>query len=206
MGPSAVHYTPLTPLSFLARSAYVFPDKTAVVYKDARYTYRQFRQRVNRCATALQAAGVTPGDRVAFLCPNIPPMLEAHYSVPLAGGILVAINTRLSASEIAYILNHSGAKVLCVDTELAGLIRPIREQLPQLETIINIVDGAYGPGLEGLDYETFLASGSDVLLDKPVQDENEPISINYTSGTTGNPKGVMYTHRQGTLLAPVHGR
>ena len=89
----AVNYTPLTPLSFLARSAYVFPEKTAVVYKDTRYTYRQLRQRVNRCATALQAAGVTPGDRVAFLCPNIPPMLEAHYSVPLAGGVLVFISS-----------------------------------------------------------------------------------------------------------------
>ena len=201
MGQAAVNYTPLTPLSFLVRSAYVFPDKTAVVYKDTRYTYRQFRQRVNRCATALQAAGVTPGDRVAFLCPNIPPMLEAHYSVPLAGGILVAINTRLSAPEIAYILNHSGAKALCVDTELAALIRPIREQLPKLETIINIVDGDYGVGLDGPDYETFLASGSDVLLDKPVEDENDPISINYTSGTTGNPKGVMYTHRSAYLNA-----
>src|SRR5215470_9147456 len=167
-----VNYTPLTPLSFLARSAYVFPEKTAVVYRNTRYTYRQFRQRVNRCATALQAAGVRPGDRVAFLCPNIPPMLEAHYSVPLAGGILVPINTRLSSSEIAYILQHSGAKVLCVDTEFAALIRPIRTQLPQLETIINIVDGAHEGGLEGQDYETFLASGTDKLLDKPVEDEN----------------------------------
>src|SRR5215475_2548869 len=197
----AVNYTPLTPLSFLVRSAYVFPEKTAVVYKDTRYTYRQFRQRVNRCATALQAAGVTPGDRVAFLCPNIPPMLEAHYSVPLAGGVLVPINTRLSSSEIAYILHHSGAKVLCVDTELAPLIRPMRAQLPQLETIINIVDGEYGGGLEGPDYETFLASGTDELLDKPVEDENAPISLNYTSGTTGNPKGVLYTHRSAYLNA-----
>jgi fatty-acyl-CoA synthase len=196
-----VNYTPLTPLSFLVRSAYVFPDKTAVVYKDTRYTYRQLRQRVNRCATALQAAGVTPGDRVAFLCPNIPPMLEAHYSVPLAGGVLVPINTRLSSSEIAYILHHSGAKVLCVDTELADLIRPIRTQLPQLETIINIVDGEYGGGLEGPDYETFLATGTDELLDKPVEDENAPISLNYTSGTTGNPKGVLYTHRSAYLNA-----
>ena len=197
----AVNYTPLTPLSFLVRSAYVFPEKTAVVYKDTRYTYRQLRQRVNRCATALQAAGVTPGDRVAFLCPNIPPMLEAHYSVPLAGGVLVPINTRLSSSEIAYILHHSGAKVLCVDTELADLIRPIRTQLPQLETIINIVDGEYGAGLEGPDYETFLGSGTDELLDKPVEDENAPISLNYTSGTTGNPKGVVYTHRSAYLNA-----
>jgi fatty-acyl-CoA synthase len=197
----AVNYTPLTPLSFLLRSAYVFPDKTAVVHRDVRYTYRQFHQRVQRCATALQAMGVQQGDRVAFLCPNIPPMLEAHYSVPLAGGVLVAINTRLSSAEIVYILNHSGAKVLCVDTELAALIRPIRAQLPHLETIVNIVDGDYGAGLEGPDYETFLASGLDVPLDKPVTDENAPISINYTSGTTGNPKGVMYTHRSAYLNA-----
>lgn len=198
---AAVNYTPLTPLSFLVRSAYVFPEKTAVVYKDQRYTYRQFYQRVNQCATALQALGVTKGDRVAFLCPNIPPMLEAHYSVPLAGGILVAINTRLSPPEIAYILNHSGAKVLCVDTELAPLIRPIRDQLPHVEHIVNIVDGDYGPGLEGPDYETFLRRGTATPLAKPVEDENEPISINYTSGTTGNPKGVMYTHRSAYLNA-----
>ena len=146
MVQAVANYTPLTPLSFLVRSAYVFPDKTAVVYKDTRYTYRQLRQRVNRCATAFQAAGVMPGDRVAFLCPNTPPMLEAHYSVPLAGGVLVAINTRLSSSEIAYILHHSGARVLCVDTELAELVRPIRAQLPQLETVINIVDGEPGEG------------------------------------------------------------
>src|SRR5207244_7787431 len=176
MAQPAVNYTPLTPLSFLVRSAYVFPDKTAVVYKNTRYTYRQLRQRVNRCATALQAAGVRPGDRVAFLCPNIPPMLEAHYSVPLAGGVLVAINTRLSTPEIAYIPNHSGAKDACVDTELAELIQPIREQLPMLETVVNSVDGDYGKALTGPDYETFLATGADVLLDKPVEDENETIS------------------------------
>src|SRR5262249_60257056 len=109
MGKAAGNYRPLTPLSFLVRSAYVFPDKTAVVYKDRRYTYRQFRQRVNRCATALQAAGVRPGDRVAFLCPNIPPMLEAHYSVPLAGGVLAALNAQLAAPEGAEIPDPSSS-------------------------------------------------------------------------------------------------
>ena len=163
MAQPAVNYTPLTPLSFLVRSAHVFPDKTAVVYKDTRCTYQQLHQRVKRCATALQAAGVAKGDRVAFLCPNIPPLLEAHYSVPLAGGVLVAINTRLSSPEIAYILNHSGARVLCVDTELAELVGPIREQLPRLETVINIVDGDYGEGLIGPDYETFLTTGADMI-------------------------------------------
>jgi fatty-acyl-CoA synthase len=201
MAQAVVNYTPLTPLSFLARSAYVYPDKTAVVYRDTRYTYSQLRQRVNRLATALQGVGVTNGDRVAFLCPNIPPMLEAHYGVPLAGGILVAINTRLSSPEIAYILHHSGAKVLCVDSELAELIRPIREQLTSLETVVNICDGDVREGLDGPEYEAFIESGSDVLLEKPVQDENQTISINYTSGTTGNPKGVMYTHRSAYLNA-----
>jgi fatty-acyl-CoA synthase len=201
MTQAAVNYTPLTPLSFLIRSAYVFPDKTAVVYRNTRYTYRQFRQRVNRLATALRGLGVRPGDRVAFLCPNIPPMLEAHYGVPLAGGILVAINIRLSAAEIAYILNHSGAEVLCVDSEFAHLIRPIRDQLPRLETIINVYDSDGHDGLAGPEYEAFLAGGSEAVLDKPVADENDTISINYTSGTTGNPKGVMYTHRSAYLNA-----
>ncbi len=201
MTSAAVNYTPLTPLSFLARSAAVYPDKTAVVYRDQRYTYRQFQQRVNRLATALQGVGVTPGDRVAFLCPNTPPMLEAHYGVPLAGGILVAINIRLSAPEIAYILNHSGAKVLCVDSEFADLVRPIQEQLTHLDTVVNIVDSPATEPLDGPEYDAFLAMGSDVLLAKPVQDENDTISINYTSGTTGNPKGVMYTHRSAYLNA-----
>jgi fatty-acyl-CoA synthase len=201
MASAAVNYTPLTPLSFLTRSAAVYPEKTAVVYRHQRYTYRQFRQRVNRLATALQGVGVTTGERVAFLCPNTPPMLEAHYGVPLAGGILVAINIRLSAPEIAYILNHSGAKVLCVDSEFADLIQPIQDQLTHLETVVRIVDSPTAEALHGLEYEAFLASGSDVLLDKPVVDENEPISINYTSGTTGNPKGVMYTHRSAYLNA-----
>lgn len=197
----SVNYTPLTPLSFLRRNAYVYPDKTAVVYNDRRYTYREHQQRVNRLASALRQIGVTQGDRVAFLCPNIPPMLEAHYGVPLAGGILVAINTRLSSPEIGYILNHSGAKVLCVDSEFAHLIRPLRDQLPRLETVVNIDDGDGYEGLEGLAYEAFLAGGSASPLDKPVTDENEPISINYTSGTTGHPKGVMYTHRSAYLNA-----
>ena len=131
MVQTAVNYTPLTPLSFLARTASVYPDKTAVVHNDTRSTYRQLRHRVNRLATALHGIGVVKGDRVAFLCPNIPPMLEAHFGVPLSGAILVGINTRLSSPEIAYIINHSGCKVLCVDAELAALIRPVREPVDQ---------------------------------------------------------------------------
>src|SRR5581483_1806274 len=114
--------TELTPISFLRRSASVFPDKTAVVHGDRRYTYRQFEERVNRLASALRAAGLQKHDRVAFLAFNTPPMLEAHFGVPAAGGILFAINTRLSASEISYILQHSGARFLFVDAELEHLV------------------------------------------------------------------------------------
>src|SRR5262247_1336720 len=120
-----VYRTELSPLSFLTRSAYVFPDKTAVVHGARRYSYRQLAERVNRLASGLRAAGLAKHDRVAFLCPNIPAMLEAHYGVPAAGGILVAINTRLSSDEIGYILGHSGARFLFVDAELADLVKTL---------------------------------------------------------------------------------
>ena len=203
-----VWLAPLTPLSFLDRSAYVFRDRTAVVYGEVRYTYRQLAERVNRCASALRAAGVQPGDRVAILCPNIPPLLEAHFAVPLAGAVLVAINTRLSPDEIRYILEHSGARLLFVDTELAHLVAPFYEQLSSLQQVVTIVDeqaGAPGQRLPGPEYESFLAGGSPAPLltpgDLPRRMEEDTISINYTSGTTGRPKGVMYSHRGAYLNA-----
>ncbi|MCI0528554.1 MAG: AMP-binding protein, partial [Nitrospira sp.] len=201
-----INHTPLTPLSFLERSTYVFRDKTAIVYNDSHYTYQQFWQRVHQLARALQKAGVTRGDRVAFLAPNIPPLLEAHYGVPLAGGVLVAINVRLSAEEIAYIINHAEAKVFFVDTEFVSLIKPTHEKLKSVTTWISIVDlevGAHGraPLLPGPSYEAFLQEGGDRLLETWPQDETETITINYTSGTTGQPKGVMYTHRGAYLNA-----
>src|SRR5262245_66018491 len=120
-----VYRTELTPVSFLERSAYVFPDKVAVVHRARRYTYTQFAERVNRLASALRLAGLAKHDRVAFICPNIPAMLEAHYGVPAAGGVLVAINTRLNSDEIGYILGHSGARFLFVDAELEPLVKPL---------------------------------------------------------------------------------
>ena len=122
----AVYRTELTPVDFLRRNAYVLPDKEAVVHGDRRYTYRQFEERVNRLASQLRRAGLQKHDRVAFLCPNIPALLEAHFAVPAAGGILVAINTRLSASEIGYILKHSGAHFLFIDAELSPSVEPLR--------------------------------------------------------------------------------
>ncbi len=201
-----INYVPLTPLSFLERSAYVFPEKTAVIYNETRYTYRQFSQRIHRLAHALQKAGITKGDRVAFLVPNTPPLLEAHYGVPLAGGILVAINIRLSPEEITYIINHAEAKAFFVDIEFARFIQPLQEKMKGVTTWVNVVDKNTGmtpssPLLPGPDYETFLQDGKEEPPGTWPEDENETITINYTSGTTGQPKGVMYTHRGAYLNA-----
>jgi fatty-acyl-CoA synthase len=202
----AVWIAPLTPLSLLERTLRVFPDKTAVIYGDQRVSYREFGALVNRLASALRAAGVEQGDRVALLCPNTPPLLTAHFAVPLLGAVLVAINTRLNSNEIGYILEHSGAKVLIIDSELAHLAAPAAERLASLATVVTIYDTqasvAPGAGIDGPDYAAFLASGSpEPLADLPTPDEKATISINYTSGTTGRPKGVMYSHRGAYLNA-----
>ena len=195
MFPPEVHRSHLTPLRFLQRSASVFREKPAIVYGERSWTYPEMEARVNRLASALLAAGLQKGDRVAYLVPNIPAMLEGHFAVPLAGGILVAINTRLSAPEIAYILEHSGAKILVVDTELAHLVAPSLGTLPELRLVVSVEDMPGGTRLPGPDYEALLATGSPHPLDWPLDDEDETIAIDYTSGTTGRPKGVMYTHR-----------
>ena len=148
-----VYRTELTPVSFLERSASVFPDKVAVIHGERRYTYRQLEERVNRLASALRRAGLGKQDRVGFICPNIPAMLEAHYGVPGAGGVLVAINIRLSSDEIGYILEHSGTKFLFVDREFEGLVKPL--DLGGVNVIR--VDDTGGPGDP---YEDFLAGGS----------------------------------------------
>ncbi len=188
-----VYRSELDPVSFLRRSASVFPDRTAVVHGERRYTYRDFEERVNRLASALRAGGLQKHDRVAFLAPNVPAMLEAHFGVPAAGGILVAINTRLTADDVAYILAHSGARLLFVDRELEQLVEGAG---PEIE-IVRIDD----TGAAGDPYEDFLASGSPDPVESWLEDEEETISINYTSGTTGRPKGVMYTYRGSYLNA-----
>jgi fatty-acyl-CoA synthase len=201
MYPSEVYKSYLTPLRFLQRSAAVFREKVAIIHGDEQITYPQFASRVNRLASALRAAGVQRGDRVAVLLPNIPEMLEANFGVPLSGGVLVAINTRLKTDEIVYILNHSGATVLIVDSELAPLLEPGLKDIPALATIVTVHDTDAGAHLPGPDYEAFLDNGSAQDLDWPLDDEDQVISINYTSGTTGKPKGVMYTHRGAYLNA-----
>ena len=196
-----VHISKLTPLTFLERGAVVFADKTAVIYDDQRYSYAELRTRVHRLAGALRRAGVEPGDRVAYLGPNTPLLLEAHYGVPLAGAILVAINIRLNAGEIAYILDHSEAKVLVLDAELSPLVASIAGGLGFTKKFVIARDTFRESSLDGEDYEEFLKRGEDQFEDYRLEDENDVISVNYTSGTTGRPKGVMYTHRGAYLNA-----
>ena len=186
--------TELTPVSFLRRSAYVFPEKVAVVHGERHYTYRELEERVNRLASRLRDSGLQKGDRVAFLAPNIPPLLEAHYAVPAAGCVLVPINTRLNSEEVGYVLEHSEAKMLFVDAELAKLVEPLDTSNVE---VVRIDD----TGEPGDPYEDYLAEGSAETLPGILEDEEETICINYTSGTTGKSKGAMYSHRGAYLNA-----
>jgi fatty-acyl-CoA synthase len=205
-------YEPLTPLAFLERSVRVFPNKTAVVYGGNRWTYAQFAERVGRFAGALIRAGVEPGDRVAVLAPNVPELLEAHFAVLRVRAALVAINTRLRAREVGNILDHSGARVVLVDPELAPQVADAPDGLAARPTLVNLEDpvgGAIGSPLDGPTFAEFV-DGAEVLpVACHIDDEERITSINYTSGTTGRPKGVMYTHRGATLNAlsevVVHG-
>ncbi|HTO13944.1 MAG TPA: acyl--CoA ligase family protein [Candidatus Binatia bacterium] len=186
--------TELTPVSFLRRTAYVFPDKVAVVHGARRYTYRQFEERANRLANGLRALGLRHLDRVAAILPNIPAMLDIHYGVPAAGLVIVPVNTRLNSDEIGYILKHSGARALFVDAEFEPLVKPL--DLAGL-TVIRVDD----TGAAGDPYEDFLAAQSAEPCEPWLADEMETLSINYTSGTTGRPKGVMIHHRGAYLNA-----
>lgn len=201
MTEKKVNFDVLTPVQFITRSASVYPDKVAVIYEDMRYTYSQFYARINRLASALLKIGIKKGDNVAFVCPNIPPMLEAHYAVPMIGATLVSINIRLSAGEVAYIINHSDSKAVFADNEFAGVIAPVKDDLKQVETFVNICDISDEKPLDGMTYEEFLETGSEAPLSCDVDDEYQVATINYTSGTTGLPKGVMYHHRGAYLNA-----
>jgi len=194
----AVHLAALTPLQFLDRSAFVYREKPAVRYGALTHTYPELYARVRRLADALVRAGVAPGDRVAVLLPNVPPMLEAHFAVPLMRGVLVTINVRLLADEIAYILGHSGSRLLVYDAEYASVVERVRAELPDLRCVV--YDEA-GNAHRDTAYEAFLSGGAEREFPIDGVDEDATISINYTSGTTGRPKGVMYTYRGAFLNA-----
>ena len=200
----SVYRHPLTPLLLLERTVRVFPQKTALVYGPRRTSWAELGDEISRFAGALVRAGVRPGDRVAFLAPNVPELLAAHFAVLLAGGVLVALNTRLNAAEVGYILDHSGAKVVLVDPELAPWVAEAREGLAARPLLVNVEDpvaGVTGRALDGPTYAELLAGAEPLGLQATVEDEEGLISINYTSGTTGRPKGVMYTHRGAYLNA-----
>jgi fatty-acyl-CoA synthase len=201
---TAANYQALTPLSFLRRAARVYPDRIAWVHGNKRATYRDFETRCRRLGSALAKAGVGAGDTVAVMAPNVPALLEAHYGVPMTGGVLNAINTRLDAKTIAFILDHGGAKVLLTDRELAPAVKAALDQMSNRPRVIDIDDGVYqgdGERLGKIDYEAFLDTGeADFPIDGPT-DEWAAISLSYTSGTTGNPKGVVYHHRGAYLVA-----
>jgi acyl-CoA synthetase (AMP-forming)/AMP-acid ligase II len=196
----SVHVTPLTPLAFLERSAGVFPDKVAVVDGAERTTYAELAAETTRAARGLLGSGVAAGERVAYLSPNHRALLVAHFAVPLAGASLVAINTRLAPEEVRHILDHSRSGILVVDAALARVVEPVAGRLATVREIVWVErDGDAAP--DGTRYWDLLARGSDEPLPWGVEDEGATISVNYTSGTTGMPKGVMYHHRGAYLNA-----
>jgi fatty-acyl-CoA synthase len=192
---------PLTPVRFLRYAEQQFPRKTAVVCGDLRFNYAEFADRVARLAGALRSAGVKPGDRVAFLSLNCHRLLEAYYGVLEAGGILLPLNIRLAAPELAYIMNDSGATVLFLEEEFVGLVDLFRHELRSVRTFVQLSGKPEAPWVDQQNYEQMLASASPHREDLMAFDENSVAEMFYTSGTSANPKGVMLTHRNVYLYA-----
>lgn len=201
---NAANYQPLTPLSFLERAASVHPDRTALIHGSLNRNYRDFYARSRRLASALAQRGIGRGDTVSVMLPNTPAMLECHYGVPMAGAVLNTLNTRLDAQILAFSLEHSEAKVLITDREFSATIKAALELSSVKPLVIDYDDPEFtGPGerLGTMEYEELLAAGDPDFAWNPPQDEWDAITLNYTSGTTGEPKGVVYHHRGAYLLA-----
>lgn len=198
-----VNFVPLTPISFLLRTAEVYPERTAIVYGERRVTWRTMLQRCRRLASALAAVGVGTGDTVAVMAANTPEMLEMHFGVPLSGAMLNTLNIRLDAATIAFMLRHGQAKVLITDTEYADIVESALALLDEKPLVIDIDDPAFTGGrrVGRMNYEQFLGEGDPEWQGCEPGDEWQAIALNYTSGTTGNPKGVVYHHRGAYLVA-----
>ena len=199
----AANHQPLTPLSFLERAARTFPTRTAIIHGRQRIDYATFYARARRLASALASRGIRKGDTVAVILANTPPMLEAHYGVPMLGAVLNALNTRLDAAALAFMLEHGGAKILITDREFSATAGEALKLLKKKPLVIDYDDKEFpqtGARLGKIDYEKFLKSGDPDFDWRMPGDEWDAIALNYTSGTTGNPKGVVYHHRGAALM------
>ena len=200
---SLANFTPLSPLSYIERTAVVYPNYPSVVYGDRKYSWAQTYARCRRLASALTARGIGQGDTVSIIAANIPELYEAHFGVPMADAVLNAINTRLDAPTIAFILKHAEAKVLLMDPEFSSVVKQALAQVDHDVLLVDIEDPSYDGGerLGNLTYEALLAEGDPEFDWSLPADEWDAITLNYTSGTTGNPKGVVYHHRGAALNA-----
>ena len=202
---NAANYTPLTPVSFLAKAAYVYPERVAVIHGEVRRSWRETYARCRRLASALEKRGIGRGDTVAAMLPNVPAMMELHFGPAMIGAVLNTLNTRLDAEAIAFMLDHGEAKVLFTDREFAATVKKALTLAKSRPLVVDVDDALFAEGeaLGEIEYEAFIAAGDAEFAWRFPGDEWDAIALNYTSGTTGNPKGVVY-HYRGAYLNAVN--